>query len=185
MGDFDPRGVNERLVRKVRDALDADGFERVKIVASGGFTVEKIRAVRGEGRAGRRLRRRLVADPRRERLHGATSCWPTAARRRRSAAASARTRGLSSSTSGLPSSLVVREGRSEDFGQATDLLNRVWPHRVGSERGLRHAAAAEPPDAHRCYWAAEDDCELVGWATASISYESSERPGSLEASVAP
>jgi nicotinate phosphoribosyltransferase len=44
MGDFDPRGVNERLVRKVRDALDQDGFERVKIVASGGFTVEKIRA---------------------------------------------------------------------------------------------------------------------------------------------
>ena len=42
MGDFDPRGVNERLVRKVRDALDADGFERVRIVASGGFTVEKI-----------------------------------------------------------------------------------------------------------------------------------------------
>jgi nicotinate phosphoribosyltransferase len=43
MGDFDPRGVNERLVRRVRDALDADGFERVKIVASGGFTVEKLR----------------------------------------------------------------------------------------------------------------------------------------------
>jgi nicotinate phosphoribosyltransferase len=43
LGDFKPTGVNERLVRKVRDALDADGFERVKIVASGGFTVEKIR----------------------------------------------------------------------------------------------------------------------------------------------
>jgi nicotinate phosphoribosyltransferase len=43
MGDFDPRGVNERLVHKVREALDRDGFERVKIVASGGFTVEKIR----------------------------------------------------------------------------------------------------------------------------------------------
>jgi nicotinate phosphoribosyltransferase len=42
MGDFDPRGVSERLVRKVRDALDADGFERVKIVVSGGFSVEKI-----------------------------------------------------------------------------------------------------------------------------------------------
>ncbi len=42
MGDFDPRGVNERLVRKVRAALDEDGFERVKIVVSGGFTVEKI-----------------------------------------------------------------------------------------------------------------------------------------------
>jgi nicotinate phosphoribosyltransferase len=43
LGDFDPRGVNERLVHKVRDALDRDGFERVKIVASGGFTVEKIK----------------------------------------------------------------------------------------------------------------------------------------------
>lgn len=42
MGDFDPRGVNERLVRKVRAALDEDGFESVRIVASGGFTVEKI-----------------------------------------------------------------------------------------------------------------------------------------------
>ena len=46
MGDFDPRGVNERLVRKVRDALDADGFERVRIVVSGGFTVDKIEDVR-------------------------------------------------------------------------------------------------------------------------------------------
>jgi len=43
MGDFKPTGVNERLVRKVRDALDRDGFEQVKIVASGGFTIEKIR----------------------------------------------------------------------------------------------------------------------------------------------
>ena len=43
MGDFDPRGVNERLVRKVRDALDENGFERVKIVVSGGFDVDRIR----------------------------------------------------------------------------------------------------------------------------------------------
>jgi nicotinate phosphoribosyltransferase len=42
MGDFDPRGVNERLVRKVRDALDSDGFEQVKIVVSGGFDVDRI-----------------------------------------------------------------------------------------------------------------------------------------------
>jgi nicotinate phosphoribosyltransferase len=42
LGDFKPTGVNERLVRKVREALDRDGFEQVKIVASGGFTVEKI-----------------------------------------------------------------------------------------------------------------------------------------------
>jgi nicotinate phosphoribosyltransferase len=44
MGDFKPTGVNERLVWKVREALDQNGFERVKIVASGGFDAEKIRA---------------------------------------------------------------------------------------------------------------------------------------------
>ena len=81
--------------------------------------------------------------------------------------------------------IMVREGRSEDFGSATELLNRVWPHRVGSERGLRHAADAEPPNAHRRYWAAEDDGKLVGWATAAIEYQSAERPGFLQASVAP
>jgi nicotinate phosphoribosyltransferase len=43
MGDFRPSGVNERLVWKVRNALDERGFERVRIVASGGFTAEKIR----------------------------------------------------------------------------------------------------------------------------------------------
>jgi nicotinate phosphoribosyltransferase len=43
MGEFDPRGVNPRLVHNVREALDAEGFDRVRIVASGGFTVEKIR----------------------------------------------------------------------------------------------------------------------------------------------
>jgi len=49
MGDFDPRGVNERLVRKVRDALDAEGFQEVKIVVSGGFTVDRIRAFEERG----------------------------------------------------------------------------------------------------------------------------------------
>ena len=42
LGDFKPTGVNERLVRKVRAALDDDGFEHVKIVVSGGFTIDKI-----------------------------------------------------------------------------------------------------------------------------------------------
>jgi nicotinate phosphoribosyltransferase len=43
MGDFWPTGVNHVLVRKVRRALDDAGHQRVKIVASGGFTPEKIR----------------------------------------------------------------------------------------------------------------------------------------------
>jgi nicotinate phosphoribosyltransferase len=42
MGDFKPTGVSPRLVQRVRESLDRDGFQRVKIVASGGFTVEKI-----------------------------------------------------------------------------------------------------------------------------------------------
>jgi nicotinate phosphoribosyltransferase len=49
MGDFDPRGVNERLVRKVRDALDAAGHADVRIVVSGGFSVEKIEAFERRG----------------------------------------------------------------------------------------------------------------------------------------
>src|ERR671925_686329 len=43
-GDFQPTGVNLQLVRAVREALDAAGHERVKIVVSGGFDAEKIRA---------------------------------------------------------------------------------------------------------------------------------------------
>jgi nicotinate phosphoribosyltransferase len=49
LGDFDPRGVNERLVWKVREALDRDGFERVKIVVSGGFDAERIAAFESRG----------------------------------------------------------------------------------------------------------------------------------------
>ena len=81
--------------------------------------------------------------------------------------------------------IMVRECRSEDFGFATELLNRVWPHRAGSERSLRHAADTAPPTAHRRYWAAEDDGKLVGWATAALEYQSAERPGFLQVGVAP
>jgi nicotinate phosphoribosyltransferase len=49
LGDFDPRGVNNRLVRKVREALDRDGFERVKIVVSGGLNAERIREFEEQG----------------------------------------------------------------------------------------------------------------------------------------
>jgi nicotinate phosphoribosyltransferase len=49
MGDFRPTGVNERLVHKVRDALDREGFEDVRIVVSGGFDVEKIRSFEERG----------------------------------------------------------------------------------------------------------------------------------------
>jgi len=49
MGSFKPTGVNPQLVRNVRRALDAEGFPGVKIVVSGGFNVEKIRAFEEQG----------------------------------------------------------------------------------------------------------------------------------------
>jgi nicotinate phosphoribosyltransferase len=49
MGDFRPTGVNERLVRKVRAALDDAGHDRVRIVVSGGFTAERIREFEAQG----------------------------------------------------------------------------------------------------------------------------------------
>ena len=49
MGTFKPTGVNPQLVRNVRAALDQEGFGHVKIVVSGGFTVEKIRHFEEDG----------------------------------------------------------------------------------------------------------------------------------------
>jgi nicotinate phosphoribosyltransferase len=42
MGRFRPSGVCPQLVWNVRQALDAHGFQKVRIIVSGGFTVEKI-----------------------------------------------------------------------------------------------------------------------------------------------
>lgn len=44
LGDFKPTGVNAALVHNVRNALDAEGYTKVKIIVSGGFNVEKITA---------------------------------------------------------------------------------------------------------------------------------------------
>ncbi|HEU5141057.1 MAG TPA: nicotinate phosphoribosyltransferase [Bacillales bacterium] len=43
LGSFDPRGVNPELIFALRRALDDEGFQHVKIVASGGFNVKKIK----------------------------------------------------------------------------------------------------------------------------------------------
>jgi nicotinate phosphoribosyltransferase len=49
MGTFRPIGVNPQLVWNVRRALDQAGYPGVRILVSGGFTVEKIRQFEGEG----------------------------------------------------------------------------------------------------------------------------------------
>ncbi|WP_417899293.1 nicotinate phosphoribosyltransferase [Bacillus haimaensis] len=42
LGTFDPRGVNGPLVFALREALDKEGFQHVKIVVSGGFNQQRI-----------------------------------------------------------------------------------------------------------------------------------------------
>ncbi len=43
LGTFDPRGVCAELVCALRDTLDKAGFSHVKIVVSGGFSVQRIK----------------------------------------------------------------------------------------------------------------------------------------------
>lgn len=49
MGTFKPTGVNPELVCQVREALDREGFQTVKIVVSGGFDAAKIAAFEAAG----------------------------------------------------------------------------------------------------------------------------------------
>jgi nicotinate phosphoribosyltransferase len=49
LGGFKPTGVNQRLVKKVRAGLDQEGFREVRIVASGGFTAQRIREFEADG----------------------------------------------------------------------------------------------------------------------------------------
>ena len=69
MGSFKPTGVNPQLVWNVRRALDAAGFNRVRIVVSGGLHRGQDPGVRAAGRAGGRIWRRLVALSGPVRLH--------------------------------------------------------------------------------------------------------------------
>lgn len=49
MGQFRPNGVCPELVWEVRRALDAEGFQGIRIVVSGGFDAAKIRAFEAAG----------------------------------------------------------------------------------------------------------------------------------------
>jgi len=49
MGRIKPTGVGPQLVHNVRNALDQEGFGHVRIVVSGGFSVDKIRDFEGQG----------------------------------------------------------------------------------------------------------------------------------------
>jgi nicotinate phosphoribosyltransferase len=49
LGDAAPTGVNAELVQLVRRELDAQGHAAVRIVVSGGFTADRIRAFEADG----------------------------------------------------------------------------------------------------------------------------------------
>jgi nicotinate phosphoribosyltransferase len=49
LGDFEPTGVNPRLVEKVRQALDAEGFQHVRVIVSGGFNADRIQRFEAAG----------------------------------------------------------------------------------------------------------------------------------------
>lgn len=44
LGSFDPTGVNPELIFALRRALDQEGYDHVKIVASGGFDAKRIKS---------------------------------------------------------------------------------------------------------------------------------------------
>ena len=69
MGDFRPTGVNPVLVGQVRQALDDAGHERSADRGLGRIRRRQDPRVRERRGAGGRLRCRLVARARRERLH--------------------------------------------------------------------------------------------------------------------
>jgi nicotinate phosphoribosyltransferase len=59
MMQFDPRGVNIRLVEKVREALDRGGYSHVKIIIAGGFNPDKIASFEKKGTGGYLCRRQF------------------------------------------------------------------------------------------------------------------------------
>ena len=78
---------------------------------------------------------------------------------------------------------VIRDADDRDFDAGFEVIQQVWPRAVGSVAGWRHAFRAEPEEARRRYWAAEQDGRIVGWATAFVDYQSAERPGGFRISV--
>ena len=78
---------------------------------------------------------------------------------------------------------VIRAADESDFEAGLEVIQRVWPQAVGSVEGWRHDLRAEPAEARRAYWAAEEDGGIVGWAIAFVDHQSVERPGGFRVSV--
>jgi GNAT superfamily N-acetyltransferase len=69
---------------------------------------------------------------------------------------------------------VIREASLEDAAAAARLLALVTPEFVTSGAATAHTMRTSPPEAHRRWWCAEHDGELVGWASAGHVVETSD-----------
>jgi GNAT superfamily N-acetyltransferase len=77
---------------------------------------------------------------------------------------------------------VIRLATDNDYPAAARLLSACYRDRIITAAGMRHVATGMPERAARRNWLAEEDGEVVGWATAGLNHESSE-PGAAWAGV--
>ena len=71
---------------------------------------------------------------------------------------------------------MIRDFRDDDAGAVVALLREVEPTYVGTVTTRLHGRRSLPPRAHLGEWVAEEGGRIVGFASASLSWETSE-PG--------
>lgn len=79
----------------------------------------------------------------------------------------------------------IRQGNVDDLAPAARLLSGLDATRVLTEAGFRHRLLGSPPEARRTWWAARDGSALVGWAGASVAYETTAPGGYVGVAVLP
>jgi GNAT superfamily N-acetyltransferase len=81
---------------------------------------------------------------------------------------------------------VIGIAADADVDAGARLLGRVHPEGLFSGESLRHARRTAPPEARRVWWCAEEQGELVGWASCARMTDTSEHGvGWAGVSVAP
>ena len=74
----------------------------------------------------------------------------------------------------LSSAAVIREASVDDVAGAAALFGLITPEFVSTAASLRHNMLTDPPEAKRCWWCAESDGTIVGWASLGLVVETTE-----------
>src|SRR5438445_4548947 len=74
----------------------------------------------------------------------------------------------------LSSAAVIREASVDDVAGAAALFGLITPRFVRTAASLRHNMLTDPPEAKRCWWCAESDGTIVGWASLGLVVEATE-----------